>query len=85
MPARRNTSRNHSTGSLPSARGLSQAYVVLVLPSTRPQLMAPTFPRFNSRMMVAERLLRGRAMYSVHVCGRPVVRNSWMSRRCQVS
>lgn len=71
VPSLWKISWNQSLGSPPSLMGSSQAYLVLVLPSTRPQLMAPIFCAFNKGRMVKKVLPLLRAMYSVQIRGRP--------------
>src|SRR6185312_9031602 len=78
VPSGRKISWNQTFGSEPSGMGVSQAYLVLVFPETRPQLMAATFSFFSSGMILKNVLLRRRAMYSVQISGRPKRRSESM-------
>jgi hypothetical protein len=81
VPSWRMMSWNHSSGSFPSGRTSSQAKLVLVLPATKPQLMAEMFSsRITGRLSwkVPPNL---RAMYSVQKIGLPSrERVSWAAR-----
>ncbi len=56
-------------GSELSGMGSSQAYSVIVFPVTRPQFIAPMLFSLSMGMILVNRLLLLRAMYSVHTRG----------------
>src|SRR5580658_5122503 len=75
VPSGRKISWNQTLGSAPSGIGISQAYFVLVLPVTSPQLIAAMFSRFRRGMILKKVLFRNRAIYSVQINGRPYFRS----------